>query len=147
MGRGARIHGAAECDQIGLCAWTSILTSNLTGACLSDAPALLLIDATPRVGECMESFFKVKELVASKTSLFYLGIADDQTHKEWLEDKQIEQLAQSHWLRPPMPSDNHNFLCTGNVPKTTPGIPQPLHASQLKPQMPATTTIQHTTLN
>ena len=70
------VHGAAKYCQIGVPAWEGVLQGMLTGADVSDVPALVIIDLFPLPGDLLHAFC-LQRALQSATSLFYVGVCED----------------------------------------------------------------------
>jgi len=69
--------------QLGVEAWSSMLSSLLDGPDFTDVAAILVIDLYPRVGELLEAFCKKRNHFHS-APLFYFGVAEHQTEWHWI---------------------------------------------------------------
>ena len=90
-GRDHHVHGASKYCQIGVSAWEALLAGVMSGVELTDVPSAMIIDLYPRVGDLLETFCKARALYS--TSLFYVGIGEDQIETTWIHKMAVEALA------------------------------------------------------
>ena len=90
-GRDNHVHGASKYCQIGVSAWEALLAGVMSGVELTDVPSAMIIDLYPRVGDLLETFCKARALYS--TSLFYVGIGEDQIETTWIHKMAVEALA------------------------------------------------------
>ena len=90
-GRDNHVHGASKYCQIGVSAWEALLSGVIGGVGLTDVPGAIIIDLYPRTGDLLESFCRSRALYS--TSLFYVGIGEDQIETTWIHKMAVEALA------------------------------------------------------
>ena len=92
----SRVQGAGKYSQLGAAAWHAVLGSTLENVSLSEAPAVIVLDLYPRVGDLAEAFCKQRSLYNSTTSLFYFGVCEDQREADWITTSLKDELIEGY---------------------------------------------------
>ena len=92
----SRVQGAGKYCQLGSPAWNSVLASTLDGSNLADSPAVIVLDLYPRVGDLAQAFCKQRGLHTALTSLFYLGVCEDQKEIDWIMSSLTDELVENY---------------------------------------------------
>ena len=98
------VSGAAKHCQMGQPAAEEILKKLFAGTEFENAPAILILDLFPRVGDFCHAFCKLRSNTNVGAQLFYVGVAEKAKDQEWLRasllDELVEKLKQGQFQIP-----------------------------------------------
>ena len=81
-----------------------ILKKLFAGTEFENAPAILILDLFPRVGDFCHAFCKLRSNTNVGAQLFYVGVAEKAKDQEWLRasllDELVEKLKQGQFQIP-----------------------------------------------
>ena len=83
--------GAAKYSQLGVTAWSEVLTALLDGVALGTRNALLIVDISLHWPDTFLAFQRLQQTY--KVPLFFHGFLPPEEHSEWLQAAVMEKTA------------------------------------------------------
>ena len=86
------VQGAAKHCQLGPPAAEEILKKLFAGVDLDQVPAILVLDLFPRVGDFCQAFAKLRGIMNSGASMFYVAVGEKSKELDWLRLTLVEEM-------------------------------------------------------